>query len=153
MPLYIVLCNKFTSAYLGILSKVCVVYWLLITDSHVLPGCRLRSNQRGLHSLCIEDLYHSWISATGRLYYCPCVNHPWGKKVLDCKSVAKACPLLKDCIDAMNLSYPPKLKYTFKVFQKLFLELDVLKMKMSPKVQSLHNNLLSWVFLCKFQSK
>ncbi|XP_028281977.1 uncharacterized protein LOC114448919 isoform X2 [Parambassis ranga] len=64
-----------------------------------------------------------------------------GTEVLaDCKSVAKACLLLMGLIYAMNLSYPTKLRYTFEVFQKLFLKLDCLKM--SPKVQALHNKLL-----------
>ena len=62
-----------------------------------------------------------------------------GTEVLeDCVSVTNACLLLMGVIYAVNLSYP--LKYTFEVFQKLFLELDILKM--SPKVQSLHNKLL-----------
>lgn len=65
-----------------------------------------------------------------------------GTEVLDdCGYVAKACLLLMGIIYAMNLTYPPKLKYTFEVFQKLSLELDTLKM--SPKVQSLQKKLLA----------
>ena len=36
-----------------------------------------------------------------------------GTEVLECGSVAKACLLLMGIIYAMNLSYPPKMKYTF----------------------------------------
>lgn len=65
-----------------------------------------------------------------------------GTEVLDnCGSVAKACLLLMGIIYAMNLSYPPKTKYTFEVFQKLLLELDVLKL--SPKILSLRNKLIA----------
>ena len=65
-----------------------------------------------------------------------------GKEVLeDCRSLANACPLLMGVIYAVNLSYPLKLKYTFEVFQKLFLELDILKM--SSKVQALHKKLVA----------
>ncbi|MGL5597376.1 MAG: hypothetical protein ACRDDA_04505 [Aeromonas sp.] len=46
-----------------------------------------------------------------------------------CTNLTNACLLL-------NLSYPPKLKTIFEVFQKIFLGLDVLKL--SPKVSSLH---------------
>ncbi len=64
-----------------------------------------------------------------------------GTEVLDnCGSVAKACLLLMGIIYAMNLSYPPKMKYTFELFQKLLLELDVLKL--SPKILSLRNKLM-----------
>lgn len=70
-----------------------------------------------------------------------------GTEILeDCGSVTNACLLLMGVIYAVNLSYPLKLKYTFEVFQKLFLELDILKM--SPKVQSLHKKLLAQVFQC-----
>ncbi|XP_048836075.1 uncharacterized protein LOC125711317 isoform X2 [Brienomyrus brachyistius] len=58
-----------------------------------------------------------------------------------CGSTAKACMLLMGLIYGLNLAYPPKLCYTFEVFQKLFLELDVIKM--SPKVQALKLKLLS----------
>ncbi|XP_026046980.1 uncharacterized protein LOC113035558 [Astatotilapia calliptera] len=65
-----------------------------------------------------------------------------GTEILeDCGSVTNACLLLMGVIYAVNLSYPLKLKYTFEAFQKLFLELDILKM--SPKVQSLHKKLLA----------
>ncbi|XP_033941836.1 uncharacterized protein [Pseudochaenichthys georgianus] len=65
-----------------------------------------------------------------------------GSEVLDdCRCVSKACLLLTGFIYAMNLSYPPKMKYTFEVFQKLFLELNVLKM--SPKVHALCNKLVA----------
>lgn len=65
-----------------------------------------------------------------------------GAEVLsNCNNVAKASTLLIGLIYSLNLSYPSQLKYTFEVFQKIFLELDVLKM--SPKVHSLKNKLLA----------
>ncbi|KAI9516495.1 hypothetical protein NQZ68_015997 [Dissostichus eleginoides] len=58
-----------------------------------------------------------------------------------CGSTAKACMLLMGLIYALNLAYPPTLRYTFEVFQKLFLRLDGIKL--TPKVQALKLNLLS----------
>ena len=59
---------------------------------------------------------------------------------VSCGSTAKACTLLMGLIYALNLAYPPALCYTF-VFQKLFLELD--EIKLSLKVQALKLKLLS----------
>ncbi|XP_056447174.1 uncharacterized protein LOC130383143 isoform X2 [Gadus chalcogrammus] len=64
-----------------------------------------------------------------------------GTEVLGgCKTLTNACILLMGFVYSLNLSYPPKLKYTFEVFQKLLLELDDLKF--SPKVDSLRRILL-----------
>ena len=64
-----------------------------------------------------------------------------GTEVLGgCKTLTNACILLMGFVYSLNLSYPPKLKYTFEVFQKLLLELDDLKF--SPKVDSLRRKLL-----------
>lgn len=65
-----------------------------------------------------------------------------GKEMLPgCGSTAKACALLMGLIYALNLAYPPALRYTFEVFQKLFLELDGIKL--SPKIHALKLKLLS----------
>ncbi len=62
------------------------------------------------------------------------------KVLLGCKNLTNACLSLMGCIYSLNLSYPPKLRNTFEVFQKIFLGLDALQF--SPKVNSLHRKLL-----------
>ncbi|KAL6463315.1 hypothetical protein MHYP_G00277060 [Metynnis hypsauchen] len=49
-----------------------------------------------------------------------------------CCNTAKACVLLLGPIYALNLASSPTLRYTFEVLQKLFLELDVIKLP--PKI-------------------
>lgn len=56
-------------------------------------------------------------------------------------NVAKACSVLVGLKYALNLCYPKELRYTFKAFHKLFLELD--SSKLAPKVQALKNKLLA----------
>lgn len=55
-------------------------------------------------------------------------------------NAAKACMLLIGLVYTLNLAYPT-LRYTFEVFQKLFLEFDGIKL--SPKVHTLKVKLLS----------
>ena len=63
-----------------------------------------------------------------------------GREMLrGCGNTARACILLLGLIYALNLAYPKPPRYTFKVFQKLFVELD--GMKLTPKVQALKSKL------------
>ena len=64
-----------------------------------------------------------------------------GQEMLTCGNLPAACLLLMGIIYALNLAYPPKLRYTFEAFQKLLLELD--RVKLSPKLQNLKVKLLS----------
>uniref|UniRef100_A0A8C1JXT4 Uncharacterized protein n=1 Tax=Cyprinus carpio TaxID=7962 RepID=A0A8C1JXT4_CYPCA len=57
------------------------------------------------------------------------------------KNVPNACSVLLGVIYALNLAYPQDLRYTFEVFQKIFMEPDA--KKLSNKVQVLKNKLLS----------
>lgn len=56
-------------------------------------------------------------------------------------NVARASSILLGLTYALNLSYPKELRFIFETFQKLFLELDGLKL--SNKVQSLKNKLVA----------
>ncbi|CAM4644511.1 unnamed protein product [Leuciscus chuanchicus] len=64
-----------------------------------------------------------------------------GVEVLsDLNSIAQACALLFGLIYCLNLSYPPELKCTFEVLQKIFLNLN--GQMLSSKAQFLKNKLL-----------
>uniref|UniRef100_A0A8K9Y6W0 Uncharacterized protein n=1 Tax=Oncorhynchus mykiss TaxID=8022 RepID=A0A8K9Y6W0_ONCMY len=47
-------------------------------------------------------------------------------------NIAMACALLFGLIYCLDLSYPPELKYTFEVLQKIVLNLDVQRLSQSP---------------------
>lgn len=61
-----------------------------------------------------------------------------GVNVLDdLRNVSFAVAMLLALVCALNLSYPPELKYTFEALQKIVMELD--GNKLSTKVQVLKN--------------
>lgn len=53
---------------------------------------------------------------------------------------ARACAMFVGLTYVLNLAYPKEVRYTFEMFQKIFLELDCTKL--SPKLISLKNKLL-----------
>ncbi|KAI5611777.1 sterile alpha motif domain-containing protein 3-like, partial [Silurus asotus] len=55
------------------------------------------------------------------------------------RDTARLCSVLLGLTYVLNLEYPRQPKYTFEVFQKLFLELD--NSQLSNKVQSLKSKL------------
>lgn len=64
-----------------------------------------------------------------------------GEMVSESHNAAKVCVLLIGLVYTLNLTYPTTLHYTFEVFQKLFVELDGIKL--SPKVHTLKVKLRS----------
>lgn len=58
-------------------------------------------------------------------------------------NLARACCLLLGLTYALNLEYPSKLSKTFEVFQRLFVGLDTLRPKPTPKFITLKNKLLA----------
>ncbi|XP_026006945.1 uncharacterized protein LOC113011612 isoform X6 [Astatotilapia calliptera] len=58
----------------------------------------------------------------------------------DLGNIAQACALLFGLIYCLNLSYPPELKCTFEVLQKILLNLD--GQKLSSKARFLKNKLM-----------
>ncbi|XP_041840820.1 uncharacterized protein LOC121639564 [Melanotaenia boesemani] len=63
-----------------------------------------------------------------------------GVEVLhDLTSVASACALLLGLVYILNLAYPKPLRFTFEMFQKVFMQLE--PHKMSHKVQNLYGRL------------
>ncbi|CAL9682047.1 unnamed protein product [Knipowitschia caucasica] len=62
-----------------------------------------------------------------------------GTEVINENNLPRCCALLMGFIYALNLSYKKQLKYTFEVFQKLFLNLDPLKT--SAKILALKNSI------------
>ncbi|XP_061905561.1 uncharacterized protein LOC133651599 [Entelurus aequoreus] len=58
-------------------------------------------------------------------------------------NLAKACCLLLGLTYELNLEYPSKLSKTFEVFQRLFVGLDTLRPKPTPKFMTLKNKLLA----------
>ncbi|CAB1438715.1 unnamed protein product [Pleuronectes platessa] len=63
-----------------------------------------------------------------------------GQQILrDLNNVALAAAMLFGLMYAMNLNYPPELKYTFEVLQKVVMELD--GNTLSKKTQVLKNRL------------
>ncbi|KAA0723563.1 hypothetical protein E1301_Tti003322 [Triplophysa tibetana] len=73
-----------------------------------------------------------------------------GSKVLSgCGNRTTACILLMGMIYALNIEYPRNLKYSFDVFQKLFLELD--GANPLKKVQTLKRKIREYAFFpCTF---
>ncbi|XP_061897283.1 uncharacterized protein LOC133646183 [Entelurus aequoreus] len=59
-------------------------------------------------------------------------------------NLAKVCRLLLGLTYALNLEYPSKLSKTFEVFQRLFVGLDTLRPKPTPKFMTLKKKLVAY---------